>query len=273
MTALMTTAIDETVFRYVRPLRGDEHGDLLGIWFGHDILFLTRRTPGWALLDAHNQVWGWHRRESAWATATAAFDCFIADPVLRDRLAADGFHVIADHGPLLEEFIRANPSYGLPPLASGPTGRPAEPILPNWGHLLDLAQHAVRGADGRYGVSVVEDLLLADSRGFTRPAVFDPSVMRRWLASEDAPAALSAMRAAAGRQNSPRTASEAFALLDPAGCSSSPGQDHVLDVHLSDACGDGDWLIGTCGRCWHPIVEHEHPDLTVTTWSLFSDLR
>jgi len=273
MTALMTAAINETVFRYVRPLRGGEHGDLLGIWSGHDILFLTRRTTGWALLDAHNQVWGWHRRESGWSTATAAFDSFIADPVLRDRLAADGFHVIADHGPLLEEFIRANPSYGLPPLASGPTGRPAEPILPNWGDLLDLTQHAVRGAEGRYGASV-EDLLRADNRNFARPAVFDRAVMRRWLASDDTSAALSAMRAAAGRCDSPRTAGEAFALLDPSGCSSaSPGQDHVLDVHLSDACGDGDWLIGTCRHCWHPIVEREHPDLTVTTWSLFGDLR
>ncbi|MFL0286845.1 hypothetical protein ACJH6J_23760 [Mycobacterium sp. SMC-18] len=272
MTALMTAAINETVFRYVRPLRGGEHGDLLGIWSGHDILFLTRRTPGWALLDAHNQVWGWHRRESGWSTATAAFDSFIADPVLRDRLAADGFHVIADHGPLLEEFIRANPSYGLPPLASGPTGRPAEPILPNWGDLLDLAQHAVRGAEGRYGASV-EDLLRADNRNFARPAVFDRAVMRRWLASDDTSAALSAMRAAAGRHDSPRTAGEAFALLDPSGCSGSPDQDHVLDVHLSDACGDGDWLIGTCRHCWHPIVEREHPDLTVTTWSLFGDLR
>ncbi len=272
MTALMTTAIDETVFHYVRPLRGDEHGDLLGIWSGHDILFLERSTPGWALLDAHKQIWGWHRRESAWSTATAALDGFIADPILRNRLAADGFHVIADHGPLLEEFIRANPSYGLPPLASGPTGRPAEPILPNWGHLLDLAQRAVRHTDGDVGPSV-EDLLRAENRDFVRPAVFNRAVMRRWLASDDAPAALSAMRAAAGRHDSPRTTGEAFALLDPSGCSGFPGQDHVLDVHLSDASTDGDWLIGTCRRCWHPIVEHEHPDLTLTTWSLFGDLR
>ncbi|NTY62577.1 hypothetical protein [Mycolicibacterium sphagni] len=271
MTALMTTVTDETVFHYVRPLRGDEHGDLLSIWSGHDILFLSRSTPGWALIDAQNQVWGWHRREPEWSTASAALDGFIADPIMRERLVADGFRVLADHGPLLEDFIRGNPSYGLPPLASGPTGRPAEPILPNWGHLLDLAQHAVRGGDP-HASTPVEDLILA-GRDFHRPAVFKPAVMRRWLASDDAPAALSAMRAAAGRSDSPRTTAEAFALLEPLGCNRSPGDGHTLDAHLSDASTDGDWLIGTCGRCWHPIVEHERPDLTVSTWSLFGDLR
>lgn len=276
MAAPLTAAPDETVFHYVRPLRGDEHGALLSIWSGWDMLVFTATTPGWALLDACDQVWGWHRLEpfaAAWSTSEAAFASFIDDPTVRDRLAMDGFRVVADDGALLEVFIRNNPGYGLPPLASGPTGRPAEPILPNWGHLLDLAVLAVSPDGGQHVSTAVEDLVIARDPDFRRPAVFNPAVMRHWLLSDDAPAALSAMRAAAGRHASPATAQEALALLEPLGCSAIRGRKHFLDVHLSEAAPDGDWLIGTCRRCWHPILVHEHADAPSTTWNLFGDLR
>jgi hypothetical protein len=273
---------DAAVFRFTVPLRAEEFLILLGIWPAVDFPAdpAPQKADGWALVDAQDHVWGWHRvepRDMHWCDAESALDAFIVEPNIRAHLVGDGFRVVADDGALLEEIVRTTPWYGLPPLPSGPSERPSEPILPHWGNLLDLALAAVSPRGGVHHVgSVIEDLIQEEHPEFRRPAVFDRTIMGRWLDSADAPAAISATRVAAGWADNPTTCAEAKTLLDPLGCTRLTGGEHTVDVHLSEGSPDGDWSIGTCNTCWHPVLMNESPLSSgepPTVWALFGDLR
>lgn len=264
---------DQAVFRFTVPLSGEEFLEVFGLGPIAAARHPPRHHRGWALVDVHGRVWGWHPLDvddRNWCNASAALAAFIIEPRVRAHLVSDGFHVVADDGALLHLLLDSQPWSGLPPLPSGTTDRPDEPILPHWGKLLDAALAAVAGHGGAPAQGVtVEDLVRAQRHVFRRPAVFDTAVMRQWLASDDAHAALTAMRAAAGWAKGPFNYAEAIALLDPLGCTAQPGTQHTVVAHLSD----GDWSIGTCGVCWHPMLVHERFDGQPTMWALFGDLR
>ena len=274
MTTLATPAdTDHAVFRFTVPLSAEELLTLTGL----GATWRTRRdTRGWALLDARGRVWGWHPFDTDdldWCDAPSALAAFIVKPRVRARLVNDGFHVVADEdGTLFHAMLTAGPWSGLPPQPSGPSARPDGPILPHWGDLLDasLAAVSARGGVLEDGVALDELITLRDP-DFQRPSIFDPVAMRRWLASDDASAALTAMRVAAGWATGPGTVADAVRLLDPAGCTARPGARHTVDAHLSD----GNWSIGTCRVCWHPMLMHE-PQCGATLpamWAMFGDLR
>lgn len=272
MTALTAPIdVDRAVFRFTVPLSGEELFTLTGIGASGR----TRRdASGWALVDARGRVWGWHPVDTDdrdWRDAPSALAAFIIEPHIRSRLVDDGFHVVADEGgALFHTLLTSDPWTGLPPRPSGPNPRPDGPILPHWGNLLDAVLDAVSTSGGELKVVGAVDEL-PRFRKFRRPAVFEPFAMRRWLASDDAPAALIAMRVTAGWVAGPATVTEAARLLDPAGCTARPGARHMVDAHLSD----GDWSIGTCRACWHPMLVHETFDAAgpSTTWAMFADLR
>ena len=272
MTALTAPIdIDRAVFRFTVPLSGEELLTLTGLGAS----WRTRRdASGWALVDAHGRVWGWHPFDTDdldWCDARSALAAFIIEPHIRSRLVDDGFHVVADQdGTLFHTLLATDPWTGLPPRPSGPNPRPDGPILPHWGNLLDAALDAVSTCGGELKVGGTVDEL-PRFRKVRRPSIFDPIAMRRWLASDDAPAALTAMRVAAGWVAGPGTVAEAVRLLDPAGCTARPGARHMVDAHLSD----GDWSIRTCRACWHPMLTHKHPHGAApsTEWAMFGDLR
>lgn len=274
MTTLAApAAADQAVFRFTVPLSPQELLTLTGL----GETWRTRRdTRGWALLDARGRVWGWHPFDTDdldWCDAPSALAAFIVKPHVRARLVHDGFHVVDDEdGALFHALLSAGPWSGLPPLPSGPSARPEEPILPHWGNLLDAALAAVSACGGVLEVGVaVDELIALREPGFRRPSIFDPVAMRRWLASDDAPAALTAMRVAAGWVTGPGTVADAIGLLDPLGCTARPGARHTVDAHLSD----GDWSIGSCRVCWHPVLMYESPHSAAlpTVWAMFGDLR
>lgn len=271
-----SVAADRDVFHFTVPLSAEEFLTLAGIGPSASVGRTPWRSSGWALVDADGGVWGWHPVDADaadWCDAPAALAGFIIEPRTRARLVGDGFHVVADEGgALLNTLLRSQPWHRLPPLPSGPTRRPSQPILPHWGELLDAALTAVSQHGGPPAVGVaVEDLIRAPGGHLHRPAIFDQTVMRRWLASDDGHAAIAAMRAAAGGAKSPSTYAEALGLLDPRGCTGRPGAQHIIDAHLSD----GDWSIGTCRSCWHPVLMHESSDSAEpsTVWAIFGDLR
>jgi hypothetical protein len=151
------------------------------------------------------------------------------------------------------------------------------PVLPDWERLFGLALAAVSPRGGvRYVGSIIEDLILQSHPDFRRPAVFDRAMMRRWLACADAPAAVSAMRAALGSKTTPATCREAGALIDALSCTRRPGGVHMIDIAVSDGSPDGDWSIGVCRKCWTAVLMHESPfsvDGPETMWALFGGLR
>jgi hypothetical protein len=268
-------AADRPVFHFTVPLSAEEFLILTGLGSSAAERRTHQHTGGWALVDAYGGVWGWHPvddDDANWSDAAAALAAFIIDLDIRARLVSDGFRVVADDGARLHLLLKSEPWYKLPPAPSGPTRRPNEPILPHWGALLDAALAAVSQHGGAPEVGVaIEELIRAQHSDFHRPAVFDPTVMRRWLASDDAPAAVTAMRVTAGWASGPSSYADAVGLLDPVGCTGRRGAQHTLDAHLSD----GDWSIGTCRACWHPLLMHESPDSAepFTVWPVFGDLR
>lgn len=276
MTALADPVAGRAMFAFTVPMSTEELLTLVGLGSPSAAAGHPRRdTHGWALIDAHDQVWGWHPvdiDDLDWCDPAAALASFIIEPRMRARLVRDGFHVVADDdGALIHALLNAGPWSGLPPLPSGPSPRPPGPILPHWATLLDAALVAVTECGAPGEDVAVDELLGRQRRGLNRPVVFEPAVMRRWLASEDAPAALTAMRVAAGWAKAPSTVTDALGLLDPLGCTANPGAAHTVDAHLSD----GDWSIGTCRTCWHPMLSHEsYNGATLpAVWAMFGDLR
>lgn len=161
--------------------------------------------------------------------------------------------------------------------STGSVARSGGPILPDWGRLFGVALAAVSPRGGvHYVGSVIEDLIAPGHPDFQRPEVFDRAVMRRWLGCADAPAAVSAMRAALGSVTTPATSAEAAALIDAPSCTRRPGGEHTVDISVSDGSPDGDWSIGVCRTCWTAVLMHEDPfnvDEPATMWALFGGRR
>ena len=152
--------------------------------------------------------------------------------------------------------------------SNGSVARSGGPILPDWGRLFGVALAAVSPRGGVHYVGSViediEDLIVPGHPDFRRPG------------SADAPAAVSAMRAARGSVTSPATCTEAAAMIDAPSCTRRPGGEHTVDISLSEGSPDGDWSIGVCCTCWTAVLMHESPfsvEEPVTMWALFGGRR
>lgn len=227
------------------------------------------------------------RNRSSHGSGRPAIACWPMIPSsLRPTLAApDRNHCPTDATPAragLDTLAHAEAAH--PPGAARPprtrahlTALVGRTDLPDWERLFGLALAAVSPRGGvHYVGSIIEDLILQSHPDFRRPAVFDRAMMRRWLASADAPAAVTAMRAALGSETTPATCREAASLIDALSCTRRPGGVHTIDIALSDGSPDGDWSIGVCRRCWTAVLMHENPfsvDGPETMWALFGGPR